>query len=273
MTHRRLHRRPRRADRGARVRPLPRRARWCGVKVLRFSVGFGRALCARRLRRGPHRVGDRGDPVRRLREDARRARRPGARRTELARAFNRQSVWQALRHRRRRAGRQLRSSRCWCTPGFSCTGCPRRGRCSARRPPARSPPRPGCTRAIRCARSTASRSLPGRSCAGACCRRRCSARPVKLDTDGRARAPRDGDARPARFPVRRGRDATCSSASGCASTGRRSAGARPGRAGGAGRARRPHGGRPHRRAPTARRSTHGKRSSPRCARIRARRSR
>ena len=32
-------------------------ARLCGVKVLRFSVGFGRPLATWRLRRRPHRVG------------------------------------------------------------------------------------------------------------------------------------------------------------------------------------------------------------------------
>ena len=53
-------------------------ARRFGVKVLRFSVGFGKPLWAQRPRR--HRVRDRRDSARRLREDARRARRRRRRR-------------------------------------------------------------------------------------------------------------------------------------------------------------------------------------------------
>ena len=46
----------------------------CGVKVLRFSVGFGRVVWSRRVGRDRHRVGDLGAAARRLRENARRAR-------------------------------------------------------------------------------------------------------------------------------------------------------------------------------------------------------
>jgi regulator of sigma E protease len=67
-------------------------ARWCGVKVLRFSVGFGRALASRRL--GPDRTEwviaavPLGGYVKMVDE------REGAVAPEdLPRAFNRQSVW------------------------------------------------------------------------------------------------------------------------------------------------------------------------------------
>ncbi len=46
-------------------------ARWCGVKVLRFSVGFGRALCDPPLRPRPDRMDHCRGPAWRLREDAR----------------------------------------------------------------------------------------------------------------------------------------------------------------------------------------------------------
>src|SRR5689334_6031677 len=67
-------------------------ARLCGVKVLRFSVGFGRPLFMRRL--GPDRTEwvlaavPFGGYVKML--DEREAPVPPA---ELGRAFNRQSVW------------------------------------------------------------------------------------------------------------------------------------------------------------------------------------
>jgi regulator of sigma E protease len=49
-------------------------ARWCGVKVLRFSVGFGRVIWSRRY--GPDRTewAISAGAVGRLREDGRRAR-------------------------------------------------------------------------------------------------------------------------------------------------------------------------------------------------------
>ena len=67
-------------------------ARWCGVKVLRFSVGFGRALVARRL--GPDQTEwviaaiPLGGYVKMLDE-----REGEVAPADLPRAFNRQSVW------------------------------------------------------------------------------------------------------------------------------------------------------------------------------------
>jgi len=67
-------------------------ARWCGVKVLRFSVGFGRALLARRF--GPDRTEwvlaavPLGGYVKMVDE-----REGEVAATDLPRAFNRQSVW------------------------------------------------------------------------------------------------------------------------------------------------------------------------------------
>ena len=49
-------------------------ARLVGVKVLRFSVGFGRILWSRPFGPRPDRVGAVGDTARRLREDGGRAR-------------------------------------------------------------------------------------------------------------------------------------------------------------------------------------------------------
>ncbi len=46
-------------------------ARWCGVKVLRFSVGFGKALITRSTRAGQYRMDAGCVSARWLREDAR----------------------------------------------------------------------------------------------------------------------------------------------------------------------------------------------------------
>jgi regulator of sigma E protease len=70
-------------------------ARWCGVKVLRFSVGFGRALFARRL--GPDRTEwviaavPLGGYVKMVDE-----REGDVAPEDLPRAFNRQSVWRRI---------------------------------------------------------------------------------------------------------------------------------------------------------------------------------
>ncbi len=70
-------------------------ARWCGVKVLRFSVGFGRALAARRF--GPDRTEwvvaavPLGGYVKMVDE-----REGDVAPADLPRAFNRQSVWRRI---------------------------------------------------------------------------------------------------------------------------------------------------------------------------------
>jgi regulator of sigma E protease len=70
-------------------------ARWCGVKVLRFSVGFGRPLLA--VRQGPDQtewvlsVVPFGGYVKMLDE-----REAPVESSELSRAFNRQSVWRRI---------------------------------------------------------------------------------------------------------------------------------------------------------------------------------
>ena len=62
-------------------------AKRCGVKVLRFSVGFGKPLWMRKNKDGTE-FADRRDPVGRLREDARRTRiRRRARRSRIARSI------------------------------------------------------------------------------------------------------------------------------------------------------------------------------------------
>ena len=71
-------------------------ARLAGVKVLRFSVGFGRLVWSRRFGRDRHRVGIVGDPARRIREDGGRARGPRRRgATCRARSIVR-SVWRRI---------------------------------------------------------------------------------------------------------------------------------------------------------------------------------
>ncbi len=67
-------------------------ARLAGVKILRFSVGFGRPLVDAPQRAGPHGMGDRGLSPRRLREDARLPGGGGRGSAERARAFDRQPV-------------------------------------------------------------------------------------------------------------------------------------------------------------------------------------
>ncbi len=155
-------------------------ARLCGVKVLRFSVGFGRALFAKRIGEDQTEwviaaipfggyvkmLDEREGPVERARSAAR---------------VQPPERVAALRHRGRRAGGQfplrdrglrgpvhVRAARG--APGARRAA---RGHASRRRP--------ACAPETRCARSRASRSRPGRSCAGACCNRRCSAQPLRLE--------------------------------------------------------------------------------------------
>ena len=108
-------------------------ARLCGVKVLRFSVGFGRPLLVQATRQRSDRVDDRRHPLRRLREDAGRARRRRSRRTRRhARSTARASGGAS---RSSSPGRwPISSSPSRSTPGCSCTACPRRARSSAPRP-------------------------------------------------------------------------------------------------------------------------------------------
>ena len=80
-------------------------ARWCGVKVLRFSVGFGRIVASRKAGPDADRVGGVGDPAWRLRQDGRRARRR-CRAGGLSACLQSPERLEAHRHRRRRADRQ-----------------------------------------------------------------------------------------------------------------------------------------------------------------------
>ena len=67
----------------------------CGVKVLRFSVGFGRVLLAPPgARRDSTEFVISRAAAGRLRAHARRARRPGGAATSCDRAFNRKPLWQ-----------------------------------------------------------------------------------------------------------------------------------------------------------------------------------
>ena len=88
----------------------------CGVKVLRFSVGFGRVLWRRQRGARQHRV--RG--LARCRWAATCACSTSARAPvpadELHRAFNRQPLCAARGHRRRRAGSPTCCWRCCCSP-------------------------------------------------------------------------------------------------------------------------------------------------------------
>src|SRR3954464_12212984 len=149
-------------------------ARLCGVKVLRFSVGFGRALALWRL--GPDRTEwvvaaiPFGGYVKMLDE-----REGPVAPAELGRAFNRQSVWK--RFAIVVAGPLFNFAFAVLVyAGLFMYGLPEARPLLAEPAAAAWPRRPGYTRAIRCGQSTARRSPPGRNCAGASCRRRCNAK-------------------------------------------------------------------------------------------------
>ena len=146
-------------------------ARLAGVKVLRFSVGFGRIVWSRRVRRRPDRVGAVGGAAGRLRQDGRRARRrrragrPAARvqpskrletHRDRRRGADRQPAAGGAALRRHVRGRHSRPARAARAAAGGLAG--GTGRIHRRRPGHRG------RRASPCAR--------GRTCAGACSRRR-----------------------------------------------------------------------------------------------------
>ena len=153
-------------------------ARRCGVKVLRFSIGFGRPLlrwvaaptgpsgCWRRSRSAA--------TCRML--DEREADAARSSRADLPRAFNRQSGRQAHRHRARRARWPTSCSR------SPCTGCSMsigvlepRAVLGAAAAATRRRRRRGCATATPCSTPTAPRCARGTTCAGCCCRKRSTA--------------------------------------------------------------------------------------------------
>ena len=160
-------------------------ARWCGVKVLRFSVGFGRALVDAPV--GPDQTEwviaavPLGGYVKMLDE------REGAvAPRELPRAFNRQSVWRrfAIVIAGPAANFLLAIVLYWVLFMY---GVRKRSRSSQR--PRRAPPRPqaglraGDT--IRAHRRRAGRDLAGRALAR-CSSSRSSAKPARIEVaDGR----------------------------------------------------------------------------------------
>ena len=145
-------------------------ARWCGVKVLRFSVGFGRVVWSRRF--GPDRtewavsavplggyvkmVDEREGDVARERP---RARVQPAERLE------------ANRHRRRRADREPAARRAALRRHLHRRHSRRSARCSPRRRRTRRRRRRASATAISSSRPTARRCGAGRTCAGASCGR------------------------------------------------------------------------------------------------------
>ena len=109
-------------------------ARWCGVKVLRFSVGFGRVVWSRRV--GPDRTEwalsaiPLGGYVKMADE-----REGDVAPADLPRAFNRQSVGSASRSWL--PGRSpICCSRCCCSPARSWPACRDSAHCSRNLPPA-----------------------------------------------------------------------------------------------------------------------------------------
>ena len=167
-------------------------ARWCGVKVLRFSVGFGRVVWSRRVGARRHRVGAVRGAARRLREDGRRAR--GRRRAGgPAARLQPPERLAAHRDRRRRADRQPAARGRCCSPAPTSPAFrgSARSLASAAGRHAR-PPRPGCAKATSSRRSTAWPCRAGRTCAGGCSRasgeRRGRARRCTRD-DGSTAAP------------------------------------------------------------------------------------
>ena len=148
-------------------------ARLVGVKILRFSVGFGRTLVVRRRGPRPDRMGGRRDPARRLREDARRARGRGARRRIGRAPSTARSRGRAHLHRARRARSPISCSRSLLYWALFIAGLP------GVKPVLGDPPRdtPAAVAGLRqrrhraCASPT-SRCTPGPTCAGCCSRRR-----------------------------------------------------------------------------------------------------
>jgi hypothetical protein len=149
-------------------------ARWCGVKVLRFSVGFGRPLFTKKM--GPDRTEwviaaiPFGGYVKMLDE-----REGPVEPREDERAFNRQSVW------RRFAivvagplANFLFAVAAYA--GLFMYGLPEARPVLAAPPEGTVAAAAGLRAAIPCVRWRTRRSPRGRSCAGACCNRRCSER-------------------------------------------------------------------------------------------------
>jgi hypothetical protein len=148
-------------------------ARWCGVKVLRFSVGFGRIVASRKV--GPDQTEwalsaiPLGGYVKMADE-----REGDVAPADLDRAFNRQSVWKRI---------------AIVPPGPLPTCCSRSFSTPVRTWPAfrgsvpcwpnhrqpRPPPRLVCAEATWSWRWTARRCKAGRTCAGDCCAPRTAA--------------------------------------------------------------------------------------------------
>jgi hypothetical protein len=145
----------------------------CGVKVLRFSIGFGKTLYSwkpRKPRAGPgHRVRDRRLPAGWLREDAGRARGPGGRgRTRLRLQHPAAEV--ARRHRGRRPGANLLLAMLLYA-AVNWMGVQEPQPSWAARWPIRSRPKPACAAANACERAgfegdAVQPCAPSRNCAG-----------------------------------------------------------------------------------------------------------
>ena len=182
-------------------------ARWCGVKVLRFSVGLRPRHRGAPGRPRPDRVGAVGDSARRLREDGRRARRrrraaPTSRARSIARACGSAS----------RSSRPVPIANLLLAvvlfAGTYMAGIPgqrARARRAARR--RRRRPRRACAAAISSSRSTASRCKSWQDL-----RWRLSARAGPRQRDALGRCPRDarrgrsaGDAHAGARPASAGR--------------------------------------------------------------------
>jgi Predicted membrane-associated Zn-dependent proteases 1 len=148
-------------------------ARWCGVKVLRFSIGFGKPLIVKRAGRDDTEWSLAAFPlggyVKMLDE-----REGPVAPAELHRSFNRQNVYR--RFAIVAAGRSPTScSRSSCTGACSSpavTNCARAWHCP--RPP-QSPRPPGFVMVIWWCRSMTSRCGAGRTCAGCSCSMRSTA--------------------------------------------------------------------------------------------------
>jgi hypothetical protein len=143
-------------------------ARWVGVKVLRFSVGFGRPLWAKRFGAGRHRVGDCRFPAGRLCQDGRRARRRGCCRG-LAAQLQPAAGAVANSHCCSGAGGQLS---CWplCSIGDSSGTVPRSSSRFWVAPVAESAAAAAGLEDGELVLKVAGRKFrPGRRCAGCCC--------------------------------------------------------------------------------------------------------
>ena len=118
-------------------------ARWCGVKVLRFSVGFGRVIWARRFGRDGTEWALSAIPLGGYVKMAD-EREGDVAAADLPRAFNRQNVWKRIAIVAAGPDRQPAARRRCSSPARTWPASRDSARCWRSRPPARAAAAPAC---------------------------------------------------------------------------------------------------------------------------------